>query len=111
MVPLSTPDGAAQNPVLQMLRSCLKCLAVFAVGICFLLLAIGIWSYRFMETPSFDLQRMEQIELGMTKDEVRKILGEPHSDFGNSWAWSTGWPIVYVYFDAEGRYREWVYDR
>lgn len=75
------------------------------------LLSALILSYLVMERPPFPLARMEQLRVGMTKAEVRALLGDPVNCQGNVWKWSIGWPIVSVEFDERGRFRSWECDR
>ena len=68
-----------------------------------------IWN---VNRPPFDLVRLQQLQPGMSRIEVRRILGAPKSDFGDHWAYSRimAWPIVYVRFDEDGCFRMSDYD-
>jgi len=48
----------------------------------------------------------------MPQAELRHVLGAPHSDYGDHWAYSRAlsWPIVHVYFDESQRFTKSVYD-
>ena len=91
------------------------CLALMAV------VGMGIFVWQF-ERPPFALSRLERLQTGMTTNDVRRILGTPTSawlrtnEAGQAyleWAYSRtmSWPIVYVYFKADGTLERHRYDR
>jgi hypothetical protein len=91
------------------------CLALMAV------VGMGIFVWQF-ERPPFALSRLERLQTGMTTNDVRRILGAPTSawlrtnEAGQAcfeWAYSRrmSWPIVYVYFKADGTLERHRYDR
>jgi hypothetical protein len=57
-------------------------------------------------------QAMLKIKEGMTRDEVRSLLGEPHEAhvFGDCWLYWEGWPssgsLLHVHFGPDGRVDE-----
>lgn len=72
-----------------------------------LVTVIGIpWLIWNFGRPPFDLDLLHELQRGMTKAEVRHILGSPTADSGDEWAYSRfmAWPIVYVRFDADGTF-------
>ena len=64
--------------------------------------------------PPFPLSRLEQLEPGISRSAVKKVLGKPLSTYsdgkGQTWTYSRGWPIVYVYFDQDRKMTHTVYD-
>lgn len=95
---------AAKSP-LQRTLQVLGVAAVFAIAC----VAWAAWNFN---RPPFDLRELDRLRPGMSKDEVARLLGKPESDFGNSWAYSRfmAWPIVYVYFDDQGKLLRHEYD-
>lgn len=87
----------------------LNALSVIAIS----LVVFVAWASWNSNRPPFDLERLNQLQPGMTKADVSRKLGKPTSDFGDHWAYSRfiGWPIVYVYFDDQGRLVRRVFDR
>jgi hypothetical protein len=87
------------------------------------LVCLGLLTYVIctFDSPPFDLRELGKLKLGMSRAEVRAVLGSPEHVYparpddpgvGESWSYSRpfSWPIVYVYFDSEGRFREHRYD-
>jgi hypothetical protein len=72
----------------------------------------GCWVIWNFNRPPFDLTRLQQLRPGMSRAEVRHVLGSPKSDYGDHWAYSRfmAWPVVYVRFDEGGRFTRSDYD-
>ena len=74
-------------------------LAAFVVTIAF--------AARTVLGPVIPRPQLEQLKKGMTKSEVRAILGDPKVIDGSQWIYTRwanpGW--VEVYFDADERFR------
>jgi hypothetical protein len=88
-------------------------MTVRALGVLLLFCTVGLgWLMWNFNRPPFDLQRLEQLRVGMSQEETRQILGPPTSGDSNSWAYSRpmAWPIVYVRFDESGGFQESEYD-
>jgi len=68
-----------------------------------------MWQFN---RPPFDLARLQQLQAGMTQQQVRQVLGEPRlkDEFGWHYARPMAWPIVHVRFDANGRLSGHDYD-
>lgn len=80
-----------------------------------LLVAAGLLfaMWRF-DQPPFDLRLLDRLEPGMSKQQVREILGAPdHPTEGDTWSYSAffAWPVVHVRFDAAGGLVSHEYDR
>jgi hypothetical protein len=73
--------------------------------------AIGYMFWSFNQPP-FSLSLLEQLEVGMTQDEVKSILGDPDSVDPMHWTYSRpfSWPIVHITFDNNGKFAESDYD-
>jgi len=71
--------------------------------------AFLVWSFN---RPPRAYYLANSLQEGMTKHEVRKILGKPDSDFGHSFAYNRplSWGIYYVIFDNDGKLKEHYYD-
>lgn len=59
-------------------------------------------------------EQLEQLRKGMTKDEVRRILGEPAEDYGGQWTYAR--PLVFgfvnIHWLTNGTYNgEYNYER
>ena len=58
---------------------------------------------------------LRSIPVGATKAEVLQAIGAPSGRHNGDTEWSysrfLAWPIVYVMFDENGQYVEYVYDR
>jgi len=74
------------------------------------LFAFVCWNFN---QPPRAYYLADSLQEGMSKQEVQQILGTPHSDFGNSFAYGRfmAWGIFYVYFDEDGKLTEHYYDR
>lgn len=76
-------------------------------GLC-LLIAVA-WLVYAMIGPAVSRSRLAQIRMGMTKSEVREVLGEP-SENGNLHQWEFSSPLnfgwVEISFDDQGRVTE-----
>jgi hypothetical protein len=74
-------------------------------------IAIGymLWSFN---QPPFPLSRLDELNKGMTEDEVRRILGEPNTLHPRHWTYSRlfSWSIVHITFDSNGRFLESDHD-
>ena len=68
-----------------------------------------IWN---VNQPPFPLSRTNQLTGEMTKSDVRVVLGPPSEEYGDSWAYSRplAWPIIFLYFDENGYFRNIEYD-
>ena len=89
------------------------CLVLFVIGCVFIQ-----WQFN---RPPIDPGKLELLTKKMTRDEVCFVLGRPTREkFGTNylnqvvveWSYSRtlSWPIVYVYFDATGKYERAVFD-
>mgnify|MGYP003333851251 CR=1 FL=1 len=77
--------------------------SLFIVG---LGLFIGLcWLIEAMIGPAVPRSRLRQIQPGMTKSEVRKLLGKPRGVEGD-WQWEFARPLnvgwVEIWFDDQG---------
>ena len=81
--------------------------ALFLIGI----FGFGLVLLQFSRPP-FDLLKLQRLHGGMTKEDVRGILGQPRSVEAAAWhyARSMAWPIVHVHFDSSGRFESYDYD-
>src|SRR4051812_32378749 len=68
-----------------------------------------MWNFN---RPPFDLAKLRDLRPGMSQHEVERLLGKPNGTDKSSWHYSRplAWPIVHVYFDAVGRFKESDYD-
>lgn len=68
-----------------------------------------MWNFN---QPPFRLAKLQTLQRGMSQQQVKQILGEPNSVSDGQWAYSRqlSWPIVYIYFDEQGLFKESVYD-
>ena len=73
------------------------------------LVAFACWNF---DQPPRAYHLVDSLQVGMSKQEVQQILGSPDGDFGHSFAYqsSWGWGIFYVYFDKNGKLKEYNYD-
>ena len=64
------------------------------------------------DRPPFDLSKLQELQRGMTQQQVREILGEPQSRDATVWHYSRmmSWPTVHVRFDGNGRVESHDYD-
>jgi hypothetical protein len=62
--------------------------------------------------PRRSLYAARLLKKGMTKQQVRQILGEPNKNYGEGWAYSSlfSWSIFYVRFDEHNLFEESDYD-
>lgn len=61
--------------------------------------------------PPFDLDKLEQLKPGMTKEEVTLVLGTPTHEMNDQWTYAGwGWPMVHIYFDVNERFESSEYD-
>lgn len=62
-----------------------------------------LWNF---DRPPFDLAKLERLSPGMSKSDVREVLGRPRHVGEASWVYIRlgSWPLVQVYFDASGRF-------
>lgn len=69
----------------------------------------SMWSMR----PSVDMEKVQALFPGASKEEVRVAIGEPDdmTETGLTWVYTrAGWAIVYVYFDEEERFEKYRFD-
>jgi len=96
------------------------CLTTVACLVLIALVGMGIFVWQF-ERPPFLLSRLERLQTSMTTNDVRQILGAPTSAWQRTneagqvcaeWAYSrrVSWPIVYVYFKADGTFERHRHD-
>jgi hypothetical protein len=76
-----------------------------------LLAAVGIRAFL----DPVPMGRLQRLRKGMTKDEVRQLLGEPTKDYGSS-QWTYQRPFVFgfvnIHWQADGTYDgEYNYER
>ena len=71
----------------------------------------GLLYWNF-DQPPFDLARLKRLHEGMSREEVRTILGEPSGRDDTAWHYSRpfAWPVVHVRFDASGKLVSHDYD-
>ena len=96
--------------ILKIVAICLVAVAVAAV----LFVAYPIW---VMNAPAVPAWKMARLQVGMSKDQVRQLLGEPgrrdlQDDGSETWTYSRmTWAILYVDFDPQGKLAGFVHDR
>jgi hypothetical protein len=112
-----TPDVEQVNSTLDRMKPMRKILirvlvAIGLVAICGM--AVIAWATFAPPVPT---SRLERIELGMTQDQVRDILGKPPNvskgDDGSEW-WVYArmtWSLLDVKFSPEGKLIECEVDR
>ena len=103
---LGVGAGADTVGAVQRLRRFLVAVmraVVIVVSIVVLGFAALMW--RINQWP-VDLDDLDRLEVGMSKDEVRAIVGRPKYDSGSSWTYeqTLSWPLVYIYFDDDNRF-------
>ena len=78
-----------------------------------LALPVVLKYWRF-DRPPVNLRRLEKIAIGTSREEVLRILGHPKASMEDNRIWAygkpSGWSIVYVYFDKDGRFLKFEYD-
>jgi len=86
--------------------------AALAVGI-MLLLLVGYVMINFNALP-FDEQVIEQLQIGMSMEEVRALTSAPKAveDDGKTWVFyrELSWPSIFLKFSDEGKLEEVVID-
>lgn len=87
-------------------------LRVLVVGAVLMWAIATAWLVWTFQRPPVDLQLLERLQPGMSAHEVHQILGAPRSKHDAHWVYSRSlsWPIVYVYFDEQQRFRRSRYD-
>jgi outer membrane protein assembly factor BamE (lipoprotein component of BamABCDE complex) len=81
-------------------------LVALAVTVLVMIVVLPAW---VMEAPAASPSKMDALRAGMTKAEVKELLGSGHSthpmaDGSESWVYTRfTWAILYVDFDASGR--------
>jgi outer membrane protein assembly factor BamE (lipoprotein component of BamABCDE complex) len=71
---------------------------------------VGI-SYWALQMPAVAPEKMAELQVGMTPDQVRKLLGEPTRDRGKVWQYSRmTWAILVVRFGPDGRVVHFEHD-
>ena len=94
-----------------MKRFLMRLLAIVGclMAVCAVLFMALAWRF---DQPPFDLARLNDLQTGMTPEQVRDVLGSPSSTHDRSWAYSgwMSWPIVYINFDESGRFSSHRYD-
>ncbi len=75
----------------------------------FLVVGWPIWQ---VNRPPFSPELLKQLAPGMSKAAVLEILPEPTEIEGSTWSYSRkhSRPIIYLYFDENGRFRSSEYD-
>ncbi len=75
---------------------------LFLVAVCALFIFFVTQCYR-IGGPAMPNYLMRQLRLGMTKEEVRRLLGPPEKVYDNTWIYSrkgnVGW--VEIWFDED----------
>jgi hypothetical protein len=87
-------------------------LAILSVCVIGAIAYLWIIPTIFKSAP-VDIDDLNRIQHGMSKGEVRKILGRPSNVYkdGQIWSYSgIGWAIAYVDFDSQGNVRNVRYD-
>jgi hypothetical protein len=80
-----------------------------------LFLACGMaWFGVYFDSPPIPLHKLDAIPIGATKSEVTQRVGAPDKTQlgGSVWVYKRpfAWPIVYLFFDDDERFEEYVYD-
>ena len=90
----------------------LKTVGRLAMGLLVVLVLAFSYLLWNVNQPPFRLEKLQLLQKGMSKQQVKQILGEPSDDFNDHWAYSRplSWPIVYIYYDERGLFKESVYD-
>lgn len=85
--------------------------AIVATVVLLPVLLFGLLCWNF-DQPPFALAKLQRLHEGMTQEEVREILGEPHGRDSTGWHYARpfAWPIVHVRFDINGRFISHEYD-
>lgn len=88
----------------------LKALVFGAVVVWAVALAWLLWH---LQRPPVDLALLDLLRPGMSTHEVHQILGPPKTKRETEWVYAKplSWPIVYVYFDEQQRFRRSRCDR
>lgn len=70
---------------------------------------IGVWVF----SDPFPRDRLEELQVEMTRDEVKKVIGHPTKSSGGHWSYSRFMKIgsVNIAFDDEDRYTGYRYER
>jgi hypothetical protein len=59
-----------------------------------------------------NVQNWRKLKLGMTMDDIRLLLGEPHTvgrgGFGTMWFYDSGFGLGFVSFSEEGLVKRWM---
>ena len=67
--------------------------------------------FWIMDAPAVPSRKLAQMRVGMTKEEVRQLLGSPRSDRGNAWQYSrTTWAILVIQFGPDERVTYFEHD-
>ncbi len=78
------------------------------------ILFVVVAKFWVFERPPVRMKKLEAIKRGATREEVQSAIGKPTNVYeeNRKWAYSkpTGWSIVYVYFDEQGRFEKYDYD-
>ena len=113
----SKKDASATHLAAKIARILMAAGAV--VVLCLILIpGIAIWQFN---RPPFPLERLEQLDRTMTADDVRRILGTPSNSWieedaegrpYEEWVYKrrNSWPMVYIYFDRDGKFSDSEYD-
>lgn len=81
-------------------------MACISMGLAFL-----VFSTVAMHIPPFNLEKLERLRPGMSKDQVVAVLGAPSHDHVVQWTYAgLGWPMVHIYFDVNERFESSEYD-
>ncbi|MCA9283604.1 MAG: outer membrane protein assembly factor BamE [Phycisphaerales bacterium] len=103
---MSWTDVPARRLASLLVRSVI---ILFLLGV--LVAALATWQFN---RPPFDPGLLERLEIGMSPEQVRQILGEPRAlgPDNRHWRYTAfmAWPIVHVDFDETGFVSGWDYD-
>lgn len=74
-------------------------------------LAFLVFSAVVMHIPPFNLEKLERLRPGMSKDQVVAVLGAPSHEHVDQWTYAgLGWPMVHIYFGADEKFESSEYD-
>jgi len=113
----SKKDASAHHLAVKIARIII---AVGGVVVLCLILIPGMMIWQF-NRPPFSLELLKQLDRTMTADDVRRVLGTPSDSWieedaegrpYEEWVYQrrNSWPMVYIYFDRDGKFSDSEYD-
>ena len=76
--------------------------------------ALCVVSQIIFESAPVRSDRLQKVQVGLKREQVKEILGQPSNVYNEDKMWSYtgwGWAIVYVDFDEQGRVKRIRYDK